>query len=59
MTHYEYTARKKIEKELKFIEMKDKANRLRAKGYSIVEIAMLLGVTERTVHNYISVNGGY
>lgn len=59
MTKGEYRARVTIEKEQERIAKKQKANQLHAQGYGTSSIADILGVSEGTVRNWISVNGGY
>lgn len=59
MTKAEYRIRTTVKKEQERIEMKQRANQLRAQGYSISDIANLLEVSEGAIHRMISVNGGF
>lgn len=59
MTKAEYRIRTAVKKEQERIEMKQRANQLRAQGYSIADIANLLEVSEGAIHRMVSVNGGF
>lgn len=50
---------KAFHSEQKRKQLKMKANLMYAKGHSTCKIAEVLGVSEGTVRNWISVNGGY
>ena len=59
LTTMEKRVLKSFHAEQKRKQLKMKANIMYAKGYSSCRIAEILGVSEGTVRNMISVNGGY
>lgn len=58
-TTAEDRARRAIAKEQILRDKKQKAVLMHADGYSVNEIAQFLDVSEGTVRNFLSVNGGY
>ena len=55
----EIRAREAMNREAKRRDMKQKAVRMRSLGFTISQIANQLGVSEGTVHGFLSVNGGF